>query len=282
MRKVSHGLRCGCAMAMLAGASIASTAHAQSTPALGYDVVSIKPDKTGPGMMSVSMNKSQYMATNVSLRSMLESAYGLKTDDQLTGLPGWAETAAFDVEAKADPETATAIDKLPKEERNKVQLQMLQAMLADRFQLKVHHETKVLSLYSLVIAKGGLKMKEADPKDTYANGIKGPDGASHGGMFSVSNGKMTGQGVGISNLVMNLSRMVQRQVDDKTGLTGKYDFTLSFTPEGMPAESKEATGVDTAPSIFTALQEELGLRLEATKGPVDTIVVDHVEMPSAN
>ena len=157
---------------------------------------------------------------------------------------------------------------------------MMQAMLADRFKLKVHHETKELPMYSLVIAKGGFKLKEADPNDTYPNGVKGPDGVGHSGMMMFLNGVLKAQGVPISNLANSLSLQVHRLVVDKTGLTGKYDFSLAWTADGVTPDN--GLGAETWPSLFTALQEQLGLKLEPTKGMVDTIVVDHVEMPSEN
>ena len=104
---------------------------------------------------------------------LLQNAYGLKMPDMLSGLPGWADSAKFDVEAKMDAETIAALKAMPKEQADEQRRQMMQAMLADRFKLKVHRETKELPIYSLVIAKGGFKLKDADPNSTYPDGIKG-------------------------------------------------------------------------------------------------------------
>jgi len=197
-------------------------------------------------------------------------------------LSGAVDSAHFDVLAKLDAETVEAQKKLSKDDSAEQRRQMMQAMLADRFKLKVHHETKELSMYDLVIARGGSKLKDADPNDSYANGIKGVDGKARPGMMRIGMGEMTAQGVPVSNLANYLAQLLHKQVVDKTGLTGKYDISMKWQPDDMPAESREATGADSAPSIFTALQEQLGLKLEAVKGPVDTIVVDHVEMPSEN
>jgi uncharacterized protein (TIGR03435 family) len=250
-----------------------------------YDAVSIKPHKDdGSGMMRIMINMGadRFAGTNVSLKMMLRQAYNLTTEDQIVGLTGAMDSAHFDVEAKMDAETVEAQKKLSKDDRNEQQRLMMQAMLADRFKLKVHHETRELSMYDLVIAKGGFKLKDADPNATYENGIKGPDGKAHPGMMRMGMGDLTAQAVAIPGLANFLAQQLHKQVHDKTGLTGKYDIELKWQPDEMPAESHEATGGEVRPSLFTALQEQLGLKLDAVKGPVDTIVVDHVELPSEN
>jgi uncharacterized protein (TIGR03435 family) len=272
--------------------------HAQIAPVgasvPAFDVVSIKPNKAGDNRTMIRMGQDTFAGTNISLKMMLRSAYGLTTEDQIIGLAGAPDSARFDVEAKIDADTVAALKKLPVEEFEATRGRMLQAMLADRFQLKVHRETKELSMYDLVIAKGGFKLKEADADApspdsnapnaiaTAQNGMKGPDGIARKGMMRMGRGELTAQGVPISNLANFLAQMLHKQVTDRTALTGKYDIHLKWQPDDMPAESHEATGSDPAPSIFTALQEQLGLRLESVKGPVDTIVIDHVEMPSEN
>jgi uncharacterized protein (TIGR03435 family) len=254
-----------------------------------YDVVAIKPNKSGTNMMRIMGSGDRYSATNISLKMLIENAYNLKTDNLVSGLPGWANSTHFDIEAKMDEDAVAQLQKLPNEERQAQRRLMMQLLLADRFQLKIHHESKELPMYSLVIAKGGFKLKDADPSNTYPNGIKGLDGVSHPGMMSVRDGKMTVQAITISNLANNLSLQLHRQVVDKTGLTGKYDFTLQWEPDDnqgpiLTGKQQDAAAMATnsGPSIFTALQEQLGLRLESTKGPTDTIVVDTVQLPSEN
>ena len=234
---------------------------------------------------------------------------------------------------------AAALSKLTNEERSAQMRLMMQAMLADRFQLKLTRVNRELAVYDLVVAKGGPKIKETDPNapppagmmppggpvhgelqggamvaggpphdDMRAGGMtagavkmpggggpdgppKGPDGDGKPGMMRMSPGGLQGQGVQISMLVNSLAMQLRRTVIDKTGLTGKYDFTLKYAPEigtgpdgGMgphpmpPEVEPDASG----PSIFTALEEQLGLKLESAKGPVDSVVVDHVEKPSEN
>ena len=253
-----------------------------------YDVAAIKLNKVGGGMTRLNISIDRFSATNNSLKMLIGYAYNLKMEGLISGLPGWADSARFDVEAKMDEDTLAMLKKLPNEERAAEQRLMMQALLADRFQLRVHSVSKQLPIYDLVVAKGGFKLKDADPKNDYTNGIKGPDGVSHGGMMSFDGRHLKAQAIPIPGLANMLSRNLQREVVDKTGLTGKYDFTLTWAPEenemAAPPGGKQdmAVSAPSGPSIFTALQEQLGLKLDSTKGPVDTIVVDHVEMPSEN
>jgi uncharacterized protein (TIGR03435 family) len=207
-------------------------------------------------------------------------------DNRISGEPGWTSDK-FDVEAKMDEEAAAAFQKLPQDQQATQRQLMLQSLLADRCKIKVHHETKELRIYELVVAKGGFKLKEADPNNTYANGIKGPEGHPRAGLMMVQGGTITGQAIPISRLAAQLAGLVHSQVVDKTGLAGKYDVTLKWTPdEGgrvtMPGAGGTTPPDDSGPSIFTAVQEQLGLKLVSTKGPVDTIVIDHIERPSEN
>jgi uncharacterized protein (TIGR03435 family) len=147
-------------------------------------------------------------------------------------------------------------------ERWKQSQLMLQALLADRFALKAHHETKDLPIYELTVAKGGAKMKK-----TAADG--------YGGNAKYASGKVTAHEISVESLAANLSFTLGRKIVNKTGLDGGYDFTLDYAPDGADAS-------DPRPSIFTALEEQLGLKLLPAKGPVDVIVVDHIERPTAN
>ena len=213
----------------------------------------------------------RFSMTNMGLKALIQNAYGLKMQEMISGLPGWTDSASFDIEAKMDAETIAALKAMPKEQADEQRRQMMQAMLADRFKLKVHRETKELPIYSLVIAKGGFKLKEADPNNTYANGIKGPDGVSRAGFMRMGRGELTGQGFEMSGFANLLSMQVHRLVVDTTGLKGKYDFTLQWTPDEMEGGHGEAsTTASTGPSIYTALQEQLGLRLcsrRSTRSP---------------
>jgi uncharacterized protein (TIGR03435 family) len=234
-----------------------------------YDVVSVKPDKSGTNNVSVNMGGDQYKGTNISLKMLIEYAWDLQTNEQIYGLNGWANSARFDLEAKLDAETMAALKRLPKEERGTQLRAMMQAVLVDRFHLKIHHELKELPVYELTVAKGGTKLKEADPKEPNA------------GSMQSSNQKTTVAGVPMSSVAKYISQRVHRTVIDKTGLTGVYDFVLQWAPDEASGEAASAAPSEFPPFIG-ALQEQLGLRLDSSKGPVDTIVVDHVEQPTEN
>ncbi len=224
-----------------------------------YDVVSIKPNHSGANMIRVQNSQDRYSAVGVSLKLLIESAYNLKTDDQVLGLSGPADGARFDIEAKMDAETMESLKKLNEEERATQRRLMLRVMLEDRFKLKAHQETKELPIFALVPAKGEQKLKEANPEDKYPNGVKGPDGTSRAGMMMMRNGSVTGQAIPISNLANILGRQLGRQVVDKTGLTGKYDLTLTWSPdEGSAGAADTGSPAGSGPTIFTALQEQLG------------------------
>jgi uncharacterized protein (TIGR03435 family) len=245
-------------------------AQSPAAPSLTFDAVSIKPNKSGSGRTSVHTSNDRFQATNISLKELIRDAYDVQTLDQVIGLPSSINSVNFDIEAKVDAETLAILKAASREESGRLRDGMMKSVLAERFHLKVHPETRELPIFELTLAKGGSKLQNADPAD--------PKGDN---MHS-DNQKLTATGIPISNLCNFLSRRLHRQVLDKTGLTGKYDFVLQWSPDEASGESPDASGANQAPSLFTALQEQLGLKLESTKVPVDTIVIDHVEMPSEN
>ena len=264
---------------------------AASAPA--YEVASIKPDKSGDFRFKI-MNTPNGLSANTTLQMLIRLAYGVE-DHQISGGPSWVGKDKYEIEAKMDSPTADELRK-SNEDQNRLEREaMLQALLADRFKLTLHRETKELPVYSLVIAKNGPKLHQAKPGDTYPNGIKGPDGRTvvGGHLIQMGRGQLTGQSLGIAELVHLLSQQLGRTVADKTGLTGNYDFALQWTPDDSQAPAfKEPAGGQgpgnsaapdsSGPSIFTAIQEQLGLKLESQKGPVEILVIDHVEKPSEN
>jgi uncharacterized protein (TIGR03435 family) len=257
-----------------------SAADAKTTevllPGAVYDVATIKPHNPSLNISFSPLPNGGFIYTGMSLKNLVCGAYD-KFDFQCLGGPAWFNSEQFDVEAKPDSALSEQLLKLSWKERTKVQERMQQALLEDRIKLKVHHETRELPIFALVVAKGGLKMQEGKTGDTYSNGLKGGDGKAIGaGSFTVGNGKMQAQGISMDALAAQLTQEVGHIVQDQTVLKGVYDFTLRYSDE--LASSSESS----APSIFTALQEQLGLKLESTKGPVDVLVIDHVERPSAN
>ncbi len=250
-----------------------------------FEVISIKPSKPGDDMIRLWMSPDKFTTQGQTIKEVIKFAYDIKSDEQFSGGPSWIDSEKYDIEAKEDEATAGKLQKLPMEEHaNQIRL-MVQAMLADRFKLRVSHETKEIPVYALVVAKGGPKMKEEPPATT-------PDAIAHPRMFIqfMGPGQLAGTNIGNGLLADALTRQPElgRLVVDETGLKGHYDWTLKWTPEqidpmfrgpaGAPAPPPDASG----PSIFTALEEQLGLRLEARKGPVEVLVIDSIERPSPN
>jgi len=252
-------------LAALSLAAVCQTAppppqHQDSQTTFAYDAVTIKPDPDGHGFFKLSPDS--FSMGGMPAWVLIRSAYGVLMEGQVLGLPGWAKTEPIAVEAKMDADTTRALRKLPQMEQWKQMQLMLQAMLAERFVLKAHRETNDLPIYVLTVAKGGSKMKQTAPDTT-------------GGNANYASGKVTAHQISIESLAANLSFAVGRVVVNKTGLDGGYDFTLDYAPDGADAS-------DTRPSIFTALEEQLGLKLEPARGSVDVIVVDHIERPTPN
>lgn len=252
-----------------------------------FAVTSIKPDKSGTMMVRMMFQPDGFSATNVSLKQLILLTWGIN-EDRISGAPSWIGHDNYDIEAKVDGADVPAMKNLTLDQRR----EMVRKLLADRFGLKVHEETKELPVYALVVAKGGPKLKEAKAGDTYPSGMKGPDGKGGAGMMMFNGKQLTAQGVPIDNITRFLSNQTGRTVVDKTGLTGKYDFTLDLParqgpmamgkpPEGDAAGADAATD-DSGPSIFTLLQDQLGLKLESAKAPLSIVVIDHVEQPSEN
>jgi uncharacterized protein (TIGR03435 family) len=229
-----------------------------------FAVVSLKPNNSGNEAMKWNFNGDGYTAENITIRQLILSAYNLTFQNEVSGLPRWTESARFDIEAKMDEEAVTAFQKLnPQEQWKRIQL-MLQSLLADRLSLRMHSESVVLPVYALVIAKGGCKLKESQAEV--------PEFRKKG------HGQIDSQKAQIADLVFGLSSEadLDRRVVDRTGLTGRYDISLKW-------ETGQLQGLSNpGPSIFTALQEQLGLRLEAEKVAVDVLAIDHIEPPTPN
>lgn len=239
-----------------------------------FDVASVRQNKSESGSSWTNEPSDGYSARGVPLKQLIMNAYGIMLDNELSGLPKWTDSARFDIDAKMDSKTITAIRDLPGEQQRERRRLMLQALLQDRFRLTLHHESKELPMFALVVAKNGFKLKEVG-----AN-IPGE------GAMSIGPGVFTSSGISISKACGYLSEIVQRPVADRTGITGRYNIALHWDGSESHADiirnDDAAQQNESGTSIFTALQEQLGMKLESTKGPVDTIVVDHVEMPSAN
>jgi uncharacterized protein (TIGR03435 family) len=253
-----------------------------SKPPTVYDVASIKPNKTMSGSVDIDIENGNYNATNVSLVALLADAYNLKRD-QVIGLEGPIASARFDIRAKVLNPDIKALDKMSREESRA----MLTPILLDRFHIKFHTETRVLPVYDLVIAKSGSKLVQTSKGDAKAEDTTkfrelGPGSVSVHGTSQGS--ELTAHDVQISALADHLSSNLRRVIVDKTGLQGRYDIWLQWTSETASASMDKSTDTgsttDSAPTLFTALPEQLGLRLQGAKEPVEVMVIDHVEMPA--
>ena len=286
----------------LAGLTHTGKARAQapqtaSTPSPSFEVASIKPSHPeGGGLRTRLMFAPDGLsAGGMTVKSLVGFAYNLK-DFQISGGSGWIDSDRFDIDAKMDEATIEALKKLPPDQAVEQRRLMLQSLLAERFKLKVTQSSKELPIYALVVAKNGPKVTQSAaapaPPATPGAPAPGPGGPGPRGMMRLGNGELTANGVPISLLAERIAREVGRDVVDKTGLQGRYDFTLHWTPEtpaalpGGPADGGPGPGAaqpdSSGPSIFTAIQEQLGLKLESQKGPVKTLVIDSVEKPSEN
>jgi uncharacterized protein (TIGR03435 family) len=252
-----------------------------TAPTLEFEVATIKPNKSDIAPAALTTDDGIDMR-NIPLGILLGVAFGMSAD-RITGGPDWMNDR-YDVSAKMDPDVADALKKLNPLDRRAARLSMFQALLADRFKIVYHRDTKELPVFLLVVAKGGPKLQEGKPADA------SPDVAGSTGTGTLQfgqNGLMTFKAMPLSSLLLVLSQQVGRTVLDKTGLTGRYDFTWQFNQSAAPGGGRGGPNPSASPdaepaSIFTVLQEELGLKLDSGKGPVEIIVIDHIERPSGN
>jgi uncharacterized protein (TIGR03435 family) len=215
-----------------------------------FEVASVKPNDSGTGHSDVDVDGNLLRMKNVTLKACIVWAFRT-TDAQVSG-PSWLESERFDITAKA--------------ESGKPEPAMLQAVLAERFKLAVHRETREQTLYELVVAKNGPKLKKSEAAENDMTSRRGHLTATHASMSA------------LAHFLAGPNIRLGRPVVDKTALDGVFDFALDWTPDTDAEKSAEH-----APSILVALQEQLGLRLEARKGPVEVLVVDHVEkVPTEN
>jgi uncharacterized protein (TIGR03435 family) len=252
-----------------------SQARSSTANAFVFEVASIRPEKSGNGMFKVGwLSESRFTARGTTPQMLIRLAYGVD-DNQISAGPNRLDSESYEIDATADESVAELLHKLSDAQRKLATEHMLQALLADRFALRTHRETKELPVYALVTAKHGPKLKQT-------NAVS---------MMRMGRGELVSRGVPLALLVDQLSMRLGRTVVDKTGLKGSYAFTLRWTPEEDSAtlkgpdspESQSVPASETSgPSIFTALQEQLGLKLESTKAPIDFLVIDHIEKPSAN
>jgi uncharacterized protein (TIGR03435 family) len=261
--------------------AVALPSSAQTPPPLSFEVATVKPlDPNNPHPPSVNISGDRFSATGMSLRELIKIAYDLNygADQQVSGGPAWTGSARFDIDATEDPALAEKLQQLSSDERGKQLREMLRALLADRFKLQIHHESTELSVYELVTVRSGSKLMPSVAHTSSPDQVSSTKPRSW--IRFAGKGILEGNDADAATLVTALSMQPEiggRLVIDKSGLTGKYDFTLKWTPD-MGTDPP----ADDGPTLFTALQDELGLKLQPTKAPVDVIVIDRVELPTAN
>jgi len=275
---------------LLTGFAATPQTRAQTpTPRPEFEVASVKPNTSGTNMVRIMAppNGGRLTVTNGSLRMLIAYAYKVK-NFELSGTQGWMDSERYDVVAKA-----------PDGSHGEEQLQLMtRTLLEDRFKLMVHRETKEMPVYALLPGKNGPKLPEAKEGGCATFGPNLPPPARGPGQFPptpcggffMGPNRMEGGKISMKQLVDGLSNILGRPVIDKTGFTGTFDVHLEFSPEGtafggglpgMPGGLPP--GFDTSgPSIFTAVQDQLGLKLESQKGPAEILVIDHAERASEN
>jgi uncharacterized protein (TIGR03435 family) len=244
---------------LLLGLLVSRLAHAQTSAPATFDVATIR--VTGPssdGHTHINYPPGdRFSATNITLLALMQWAYNMPEKQILDG-PAWLASTRFDFQAKADPDQIK--DLTPEQDRD-LKRRMVQALLAERFHLAVHQETRTLPAYDLILAKGGSKLQL--PK---SNGKSIGTGRTH----------FNGEGLTMTLIAEELARITGRVVVDKTNLAERYDLKLQWASDDAPATD------NSAPSLFTAVQEQLGLKLEPAKEAAPVLVIDHVDLPTAN
>jgi len=228
-----------------------------SSPA--FEVATIKP--TGPstdGHTHINYPPGdRFSASNITLLALMQWAYGMPERQILDG-PSWLGSTRFDIQAKADSDRIKGLTGVQDRDLKR---RMVQAVLADRFGLKLHQETRPLPAYDLILAKGGSKLQPSK---------------SNGNSYGVGRTHFNGEGLTMTMIAEELSLIAGRVVVDKTNLADRYDLKLEWSADDAPASD------NSAPSLFTAIQEQLGLKLESAKEPVPVLVIDHIEAASPN
>jgi|SRR5579864_5110878 len=263
-----------------ADAKTASVHCPASEQGFEYEVSSIKPHKDdGQNFSFVGSTADGYRATNITMQNTVLNAFSTGLQIQITGGPAWINELRFDLEAKYVPEVGDALKTLSREDRGFVQRYMMLQILKERMNFAAHVDTKEVPAYDLVIGKNGPKLKAADPN------------AKNNGSMSIrpDQGKtvLTGTGMQIANLARNLSGPAGRPVFDKTGLNGIYDVTLEYVREqslsaSVPGDGAAAPPDPGGPSILAALEDQLGLKLVPSRGPMQVVVIEHMDKPDAN
>lgn len=264
-------------MKMLIGVALIALAmstplHAQGNVPTQFDVTTVRPSAPGENQMSLQWSSTYWKAKNQPVGFLI--AYASQVEPSLVlGLPAWAETVRWDIEGKVTDPEASPIDKLSMPERRALML----SALRDRFGMVIHRDSKIQPVYVMTRATDTLKMTPSPPLPAGQTAPK--FGRSQ---WKMEDGVLHVKNVTMAQLAEQLTLRMRRNVIDKTGLTGEYDFAFQWPPESGDRVAVNSTDQDAAPSIFESLKEQAGLKLTADKAPVPTVVVDKIVQPEAN
>ncbi len=261
-----------------------SGGQAAYVPTMTFDVASVRQSPEADSYMvsgSFLPHSTSLRITNFDARNLLGMAYGVRWD-QIVGLPDWH--AMFNIEAKSDSDADEQMAKLTKAQQWLEQKHMLQRLLADRFKLKVHWETREGPTYNLVVAKGGPKMEDAKDGPRTPEEIKIWGDRRLPPLYQQGDGRagyvFIAHGATLNDITETLASQFGEPVVDRTGVAGRYDFTLRY--DGARLSDRSADDLNPVPTLDVAIQNVLGLKLEPAKGPIQFLVVDHIEKPSEN
>jgi len=277
--------------------AISIFAQTPAGPKPTFEVATVKPADPGQRGSSI-MNQpgGRMVIRGMPLRGLLTFAYRVR-DFQISGGPGWVGTDRWDIEARAEEGSITPPPGPPNPNKPDPMAIRLQSLLEARFELQVHRETKEQPVYELSIAKSGSKIKLSEDQTPYRPPERGagppppmqPGAAMPRFSMRVGNGNLEAVSMDIPNIVQTLSSILRRTVVDKTGLAGLYDVKLTWTPDvsagggpPLPGGNEPPPSDPNGPSIFTAIQEQLGLKLDSAKGPVEVLMIDSVQKPTEN
>jgi uncharacterized protein (TIGR03435 family) len=294
--------------AIFFGLTIASSAqiiHA-SGPLPSFEVATIKPASSQPRPSSAS--PAEVQISNVTVRNLIEQAYGIPwtsaENERVLGGPGWLDTNHYDIVARISSDLAEARQKLSRDQQKRQISLMLQSLLAERFRLKLHFETRVLTVYALVVTKPNPQLAESTKQMEFTESSKfttqespvtirlpsKPEDLRHGllVLYNGQSAQMTARQASLDDLAhwfAGYSEVGGLPVVNQTGLSGLYDFTLRWTRQSLAATPQPGTSdaADSdAPPLFIALAEQLGLRFKPSKAPVEVILIDHTDPPTDN
>jgi uncharacterized protein (TIGR03435 family) len=276
---------------LVAGVAGAVQLHAQllhaTTSPPSFEVATIKPNKEDRPGINIQFSPGNFATRHSSLKGLIKIAYQVRSDDQVVGGPSWMSTEFCDIQAKASESEIESINKVNSDQRMEQSKLLIQPLLADRFQLKVSFKTAELPAYALDVAKGGPKLAEVEVSPFPPPGTPPPPGAHPPRISRTAPNQYTASAWPMNMMpdwLSHFDEIGSRVAIDETWLKGNYDFVLkgvTMVP-ASPANPNEGGPPESTTSIFTAIQEQLGLKLESRKAQMEVLVIDHAERPSEN